>query len=89
MNNIINISDDYKAECPETMNLIRNYGEGADKVLSILDNLTYNCSNNLYIQNNNVWIDNKRLWTIYFKKKYGAIVCEAYLNYKKKILIST
>jgi hypothetical protein len=38
MNNIINISDDNKVESPETMNLIRNYVEGADKVLSILDN---------------------------------------------------
>ncbi len=66
MNNIINISDDNKVESPETMNLIRNYVEGADKVLSILDNWTYNCSNNLYIKNINVLIDNKRLWTIYF-----------------------
>jgi hypothetical protein len=39
MNNIINIPDDFKEESQETMNIIKNDGEGADKVLSqeILD----------------------------------------------------
>ena len=60
MNNIINIPDDYKAESQETMNIIKNDGEAADKVLSILDNCIYNCSNTIYLKNNNVWIDNKK-----------------------------
>ena len=60
MNNIINIPDDYKTESFETMNIIKNDGEGADKVLALLDNCIYNCSNVIYFKNNNTWIDNKK-----------------------------
>ena len=60
MNNVINIPDDYKEESQETMNIIKNDGEAADKVLSLLDNCIYNCNNTVYFKNNNVWIDNKK-----------------------------
>ena len=60
MNNVISIPDDYKEESQETMNIIKNDGEAADKVLSLLDNCIYNCNNTVYFKNNNVWIDNKK-----------------------------
>ena len=47
------------------MNIIKNDGEGADKVLALLDNCIYNCNNTIYYKHNNQWIDNKKLLIIY------------------------
>jgi hypothetical protein len=60
MNKVLNIPDDYKDESQETMNIIKNDGEGADKVLSLLDNCTYNCNNVIHFKKNNVWIEYKK-----------------------------
>ena len=60
MKDIIKIPDDYKSESNDEMNIIKHDGEGADKVLLLLENCIYNCNNTIYYKNNNQWIDNKK-----------------------------
>jgi len=58
MNNIINVPDDYKEESNEGLKIIKNDEEGADNVLSLLNNSIYRCENIIYFKDDNVWIDN-------------------------------
>jgi coenzyme F420-reducing hydrogenase delta subunit len=58
MNNIIDIPDDYKEESNEGLKIIKNDEEGADSVLSLLNNCIYRCENIIYFKDDNVWIDN-------------------------------
>ena len=58
MNNIINVPDDYKEESNEGLNIIKNDEEGANYVLSLLNNSIYRCDNIIYFKDDNAWIDN-------------------------------
>jgi len=80
MNNIINIPQGYKSESQVDMNIIKNDGEGADKVLALLDNCIYNCDNTIYYKNNNQWIDNKKTIENLLKK---TIMDQAFVKHVK------
>ena len=80
MDNIILVPDDYKSESQVDMNIIKNDGEGADKVLALLDNCIYNCNNTIYYKHNNQWIDNKKTIDNLLKK---LIMDQSYVKHVK------
>lgn len=80
MDNIIPVPDDYKSESQVDMNIIKNDGEGADKVLALLDNCIYNCNNTIYYKHNNQWIDNKKTIDNLLKK---LIMDQSYVKHVK------
>ena len=68
MNNIINVPDNYKEESNEGLKIIKNDEEGANNVLSLLNNSIYNCENTIYFKNDGVWIDNYKTIESLLKK---------------------